>query len=256
MKASLVLGCVLALALADSAAAGVVMTRKQIVTGPMAQTVEETVMVQGNKERREARGQAVIIDLDARKMYVIDAAAKAYFETEYPPPTPAGPLAAIKEAMNARFKRESSRRTEAGYQCEQYVGHATFGANEMTIRQCVSTDAPGAKEIGAFERKRAALMSDRKSAGQVQLPEGVPLVSSTTIRFHPLKVPASGESEGAQQELNIPPVETRVEVVKIETKNLPKSLFEVPAGYEKRQPRQQMSPQIPPLQPPAGARGR
>jgi len=68
------------------AAAGVVITQKQHVTsGTNTRDTEQTISVQGNKQKMVTERHTIITDLDAGKMYVLDPKAKSYFEIEFPP---------------------------------------------------------------------------------------------------------------------------------------------------------------------------
>ena len=84
------------------AAAGVVITQKQHVSnGQNTRDTEQTISVQGNKQKMVTDRHTIITDLDKGMMYVIDPNEKNYFEIEFPPK---GQMAAMM-AANVRVDR-------------------------------------------------------------------------------------------------------------------------------------------------------
>ena len=82
---ALVAGMTLAMT-ALPAAAGVVITQKQHVSsGTNTRDSEQTISVQGNKQKMVSERRTMITDLDTGKMYVLDPNAKTYFQIDFPP---------------------------------------------------------------------------------------------------------------------------------------------------------------------------
>src|ERR1700735_1199315 len=92
---ALVAGMTLAMT-ALPAAAGVVITQKvHSSSGTNTRDSEQTISVQGNKEKVVRERNTIITDLDKGMIYVLQPDAKTYFEMEFPPK---GPMAAMMAA--------------------------------------------------------------------------------------------------------------------------------------------------------------
>jgi hypothetical protein len=223
------------------AAAGVVITQKQHVSnGQNTRDTEQTISVQGNKQKMVTDRHTIITDLDKGMMYVIDPNEKNYFEIEFPPK---GQMAAMmaanaKSAMN--FKKAGTSRQIAGYKCNDYNGGGHMMAGDYTIKECFSKDAPGAQEFSAFEKNMASKL---KSAGAAEpsggeVPDGVPLQLDSTMKMGNVSIPGMSPDQAAkinQMMKNRPPVVTSTVVQKIETQQLASDTFNVPAGFTKKE---------------------
>src|SRR5262249_34531592 len=136
------------------AAAGVVITQKQNVNnGQNSRDSEQTIMVQGNKEKMVTDRNVVITDLDKGMVYIIDPNEKKYFEMESPPK---GQMGAQMAAAAQNFKKTGTSREIAGYKCQDYTGGGHVMAGEYSIKECFSKDAPGAAEFAAFQKAVAS----------------------------------------------------------------------------------------------------
>jgi hypothetical protein len=223
------------------AAAGVVITQKQHVTnGKNSRDTEQTISVQGNKQKEVDERRTLIADLDKGMIYIIDPKGKNYYEMEFPPKGPMAQTMAASTAAAMNFKKAGTSREIAGYKCNDYDGggHAMIG--DYTVKECFSTTAPGAQEFSAFEKIWAAKL---KSAGATEpaggiVPEGVPLALDATTKPGS-NVPLPGMSPEQKEKIsqmmkNRPPVVTSTIVEKIETQKLASDTFTVPAGFTKK----------------------
>ena len=167
------------LAPAANLCAGVVMTETSTTSGPTGETssLDRTVYVQGNKQKVERSGVTTITDLDNSIIYIIDNKDRAYTEV---------PLHALgsSEQADARgeiiepfeniepggaraetvqLNKTGETRVIADHPCNEYRASQGNKLERVTISACVSTSAPGAKEVSEFERKMAVRLSGRES---------------------------------------------------------------------------------------------
>ncbi len=143
---ALVAGMTLAMT-ALPAAAGVVITQKQHVTsGTNSRDSEQTISVQGNKQKMVTEKHTIITDLDVGKMYVLDPNAKTYFEIEFPPKGQMATMMAASTNAAMNFKKAGTTRDIAGYKCTDYDGGGHMMAGDYTVKECFSTN--GARRRG------------------------------------------------------------------------------------------------------------
>ena len=221
------------------AAAGVVITQKQHVSnGQNTRDTEQTIMVQGNKQKMVTERHTIVTDLDKGMMYVIDPTAKSYFEIEFPPKGQMAAMMAASAAAAMNFKSAGKSREIAGYKCADYKGGGKVMAGEFTVTECFSKDAPGASEYSAFEKNMASkLKSSGAAAAGGEMPGGIPLASDSTMKMGNVSIPGMSADQTAkinQMMANRPPVVTNTVVEKVETKNLADSDFTIPAGFSKK----------------------
>lgn len=237
---ALIAGAMLAMT-ALPAAAGVVITQKQnVVSGTNKRDTEQTIMVQGNKQKMVTERHTVVTDLDKGKMFVLDPKEKTYIEIEFPPKGPMAAMMAASASAAMNFKKASSSRNIAGFKCDDYDGGGHMMAGDYTIKECFSNTAPGAAEFSAFEKNMAAKLKSSGAASPAGgiLPEGVPLASDSTMKMGNVSIP--GMSAEQAEKINKmmagrPPVQTKTVVSKIEVQKLPEDTFAIPAGYTKRE---------------------
>jgi hypothetical protein len=229
--------------------AGVIITKKQTFSGvPAERVVNETLMIQGNKERHVIEGLVILTDLDARKQYFIHDASKTYSESEYPPKTPiplprTGPDGAV---VTAHFEKSGASRTVAGYKCDEYTGVAQSPMGKMAVTMCVSKDAPGAAEVIEFEKSRVRLMKEVGVDFGPTLPVGVPLRTVTSMRSSAPDmsgVPPQVAERARAMLAKRAPMDSTAQVVAILVKKLPPETFQVPADYKRSERR---APPLPP----------
>jgi hypothetical protein len=179
LLAAVITSVLFVLAPAGNLCAGVVMTETSITSGPTGETssLDRTVYVQGNKQKVERSGVTTITDLDNSIIYIIDNKDRAYAEV---------PLHALgsSEQADARgeiiepfekiepsdargetvqLNKTGETRVIADHSCNEYRASEGNKLERVTISACVSTSAPGAKEVSAFERKMAVRLSGRES---------------------------------------------------------------------------------------------
>jgi len=179
LLAALITSVSFVLAPAANLYAGVVMTETSITSGPTGETssLDRTVYVQGNKQKVERSGVTTITDLDNSIIYIIDNKDRAYTEV---------PLHALgsSEQADARgeiiepfeniepgdaraetvqLNKTGETRVIADHPCNEYRTSEGNKLERVTISACVSTSAPGAKEVSDFQRKMAVRLSGRES---------------------------------------------------------------------------------------------
>jgi hypothetical protein len=236
---ALVAGMTLAMT-ALPAAAGVVIKQKQHVTnGTNTRDAEQTISVQGNKQKTVTERHTIITDLDKGVMYVIDPTAKTYFEVEFPPKGPMAAMMAASQGAAMNFKKAGTTREIAGYKCTDYNGGGHMMQGDYTVKECFSTSAPGAKEFAAFEKN----MTDKlKSVGTAQaggeIPDGVPLATDSVMKMGHGAIPGMKPEDAAkvsEMMAKRPPLLMNQTVEKIESKKLSDADFAVPADFTKRE---------------------
>jgi hypothetical protein len=221
------------------AMAGVVITQKQHVTsGTNSRDAEQTISVQGNKQKMVTERHTIITDLDKGSMYVLDPKAKTYFQIPFPPKGQMAMMMASSTAAAMNFKKAGTTREVAGYKCTDYDGGGHMMAGTYTVKECFSTSAPGAAEFAAFEKSMAEKL---KSAGATEasgeVPGGMPLALDSSMKMGNVSVPGMSAEQAAkinEMMAKRPPVTTTTTVEKIENKKLAASEFEVPGDYTKR----------------------
>lgn len=236
---ALVAGMTLAMA-AIPAAAGVVITQKQHVTnGTNSRDSEQTISVQGNRQKMVTERHTIITDLDKGMMYVLDPKAKTYFEIEFPPKGQMAAMMAASTNAAMNFKKAGSKREIAGYKCTDYNGGGHMMTGDYTVKECFSTDAPGSDEFAAFEKHMAdKLKSSGTAPANGEIPGGVPLALDSSMKMGNVNIPGMAPEQAAkinEMMAKRPPVVTSTMVEKIESKKLSDSDFVVPSDFSKKE---------------------
>jgi hypothetical protein len=241
------------------AAAGVVITQKvHMTSGANSRDSEQTISLQGNKQKLVDERHTIILDLDKGMMYALDPKAKTYFEIEFPAK---GPQAAMMAEAGMGFKKAATTHEIADYRCTDYDGSMHVMAGDYTVKECFSTSAPGAEEFAAFEKNMAGKL---KSAGNPhasgEIPGGVPLASDAMMKMGKVNIAGMAPEEAAginERMAKRPPIRTTFEVEKIESKRLADSDFLIPSDFTKRDlpapDSMKMSPGTMKMAPPLGA---
>jgi hypothetical protein len=235
---ALVAGMTLALS-ALPASAGVVITQKQHITsGTNTRDSEQTISVQGNKQKMVTERHTIITDLDNGKMYVLDPKTKTYFEIEFPPKGQMAAMMAASTNAAMNFKKAGTSRDIAGYKCSDFNGGGHMMSGDYTIKECFSTTAPGAEEFAAFEKSMAdKLKSAGTSTGNGEVPGGVPLALESTMIMGKVNIPGMAPEQAAkinEMMAKRPPINTSTVVEKIESKKLADADFAVPSDFAKK----------------------
>jgi hypothetical protein len=227
---------------ATTASAGVVISQKLVVDNPAAtpkvNKADQTVMVQGHKQKVITGDLEVITDLDAGKMYFINPKSKNFVQVEIPPTGMLGRRLA-REGLFVGFKKfDRNPHKLNGYTCQDYIGGQTIAYSDIGVTQCVASDAPGATEYLEFKKAMMAKLKGTPFAPKGELPAGIP-VSSITTTTAAIITPTGGippetiakiKAENAKNK-----VTTSFNVSKIEVKNIPADTFTVPAAYNKQE---------------------
>jgi hypothetical protein len=257
---ALVAGMTLAMT-ALPAAAGVVITQKQHVTsGTNARDSQQTISVQGNKQKMVTERHTIITDLDVGKMYVLDPNAKTYFEIEFPPKGQMATMMAASTNAAMNFKKAGSTRDIAGFKCTDYNGGGHMMAGDYSVKECFSTTAPGAQEFATFEKHMADKLKNAGTTASGEIPGGVPLALDSSMKMGKVNIPGMAPEQAAkinEMMAKRPPVMTSTVVEKIETKKLADADFAVPSDFTKKDlpgpGAMTMKPGAMKMPPPAGA---
>ncbi|MHB8382712.1 MAG: hypothetical protein ACYDC3_10305 [Candidatus Binataceae bacterium] len=223
--------------MAIPAAAGVMITQLRQISGPAKdRTFGETAWMQGHKRKTVLYQGAIIIDLDAGKLYQLDLVHKRYSEKPFPPTGPMGKFFARSEGMFA-LKKTGISHLIAGASCDDYAGSIDAPGVRYTTTECISTSAPGAAEFSEF---RSAMADKLKSAGlapaSISVPPGIPLAVDFTTQMlaSPMPKGKNPPNEGVEIQQKLAekhPMVSRTEISKIEVTNFPADTFAVPPGF-------------------------
>lgn len=221
------------------AAAGVVITQKQHVTsGSNSRDSEQTVSVEGNKQKMVTERHTIITDLDGGKMYVLDPKTKTYFQLDFPPKGQMAAMMAASTNAAMNFKSAGTTREIAGYKCTDYNGGGHMMAGDYTVKECFSTSAPGADEFAAFEKNMAdKLKASGAPQASGEIPGGVPLALDSSMKMGKISIPGMPPEQAEkinEMMAKRPPVLTSTLVEKIETKKLADADFAIPPDFTKR----------------------
>jgi hypothetical protein len=222
---------------AAPALAGVVITQQQIMHSQNGERkIDQTVMVQGNKQKVVTGNNQVILDLDKGMMYVVDIPRKDYLEIPFPP---RGVMAAaMLRNTGLSFKKGAKSQKIAGYSCQEYTGSGKTMFGEYSVTECVAKDAPGAKEFYSFQKLMASKLKSTGAAPSGDIPDGVPMSSQTVTHMNAINVsgmPPQQQKRIQEAVSKRKPTTTSTVVSKIEEKKLAASDFAVPAGFSKRE---------------------
>ncbi len=237
---SLLAGMTLAL-IALPAIAGIVINQKQnVVSGANNRDSEQTIMLQGNKQKMITERHTIITDLDKGMMYILDPKDKSYFQIDFPPTGPMGSMMAAGTASSMNFKKSGVTHDIAGYKCTDYQGSGHVMSGDFTIKECFSRNAPGASEFTAFQKSMASKLKASGAApiaASSEIPDGVPLASDSTMKMGNVQIPGMSPDQAAkitQMMANRPPIVTKTVVTKVVAQNLPADTFAVPADFTKK----------------------
>ena len=231
---------ILALA-ATTASAGVVISQDVVVTDNLGQQhkSEQTVMLQGNKQKEVAADRVIITDLDAGKVFVLIAANKTFGEVELPPVSRVAVLLARRDPY-VDYKKSAGTDKVAGYDCQNYAGTTNVGRIKIDVTECVASAAAGAKEYAGFRKTLAEKLKNSPLETKGEIPDGIPVSSTVTSSFIPFPIPRGYPPEQAKKiaeaDAKAKPEVKSIKVRKIEVKNLPPDTFMVPADYKKLVP--------------------
>jgi hypothetical protein len=208
--------------------AGVVIAETSFAKSPNGQisSQDKTIYVQGNKQKIDLGNVAEITDLDKNMVYIVNKHERVYAEM---------PLRASSSSQSDSvhgeviLKKTGEIRVVANHRCSEYRTVEGSELARVTIAACVSTSAPGAKELSGFARNAVTRLSGRKFESPAEnRPEGVMLQKQSVLSF---RVPDSSRDRTYRTASYL--VETRVN--KITLQPLPPETFNPPDGYSKLQ---------------------
>jgi Domain of unknown function (DUF4412) len=222
---------------ATPALGGVVITQQQTMSSQNGERkLDQTVMVQGNKQKVVTGKNEVILDLDKGMMYIVDTPRKDYLEIPFPPRGALG--AAMLHNTGLKFTNSGKSSKIAGYSCEDYTGSGKTMFGDYTVTECVAKHAPGAAEFFKFQKLMASKLKSTGAAPSGDVPDGIPMSSETVTHMNAINFSGMtpDEQKRMQQAMaNRKPTTTSTVVTKIEEKKLADSDFAVPAGFNKRE---------------------
>lgn len=222
-----------------SVTAGVIIQQRITVgtLGEPASVRNRTLMLQDDKERFEVKdGVSIVIDANYRTVTMIDDKHKIFREVALGKiiGTPLDP----DGRLYLGFTTTDKTRKLLGFKCRDYTGARYHGPLMEVTTACFSTDAPNSEE---FSHLVQSMVQHAGPAGaSISVPSGVPLIIESTSGVNPSFVLPDASKEEAERFRSrlakIPPQVTRVEVTKIESKQLLPEVFNIPTGYSRRGP--------------------
>jgi hypothetical protein len=221
--------------------AGVVMTETEVQSGLGDSTaINKIVYVQGKKQKIETAHDEKIIDLEKGVLYEIDSDRKSYVRIAFPPKREGEVVGASVKLGAVALKKTGRSRSIVGYSCEEYRGTGRLDVMDVTVDQCMSHDAPGARELANFQKEVASRLKGRSLADSADsLKEGMPLEQSSSIKP---RIPATSSPDKVTSAL----ITTKTVVKNIQVRNLPSATFEPPAGFRMEAPRQETAIEVQP----------
>ncbi len=231
----------LVLASAGTLCAGVVMAETSTTSGPTGEpsSQDRTIYIQGNKQKVERPGVATITDLDNSIIYIIDKKDRAYTEVPLQALSPSEQGDARDETI--QLNKTGETRVIAHHPCNEYRASEGNKLERVTISACVSTSAPGAKEVSEFERKMAARLSGRESERSTGHDSAVLMLEKQSVVS--FRVPDLSR----RQAYRTASLLAKTRVNEIQVKPLPAAAFKPPKGFSKLQNRP--GSKVPPASP-------
>jgi hypothetical protein len=200
---------------------------------------DRIVYVQGNKQRVERSGIATITDLDRSIIYIIDKKDRAYTEVPLQALNPSEPDEARAKAI--QLNKTGETRVIANHPCDEYRTIQRNKLEQVIISACVSTSAPGAKEVTEFERKMVGRLSGRGSERSTAHDTAALMLEKQSVLS--FRVPDLSRHHAYRTASLL--AKTRVN--QIQVKPLPAATFKPPKGFSNLQKRPR--PQVPSASP-------
>jgi hypothetical protein len=232
---------VLLLASARTPFAGVVMGETSTARASDGETFSEqkTIYVQGNKQKIEQEGLATITDLDEGVIYVVDKNDRAYSEI------PLQELSAVQpgdiQSETIQLNKTGEAKVIANHSCNEYRAVEGNNRERVIISACVSTSAPGAKEVSEFDRKMVARLTGRKSERFADSNATSLMLEKQSVLSFRIRDASRSTAHRTVTLL------ARTRVNNIQLKPLPPETFTPPKGYSKLRngPRKTAPPDFP-----------
>ena len=192
LKASAIALASIAIAIAGwalAASAGVAIQAQELAVrtgGPSpsngAGASPYTAMIEGEQEKFLIGTLAVVVDLAAGKVSVLNPRRGTYFQLPYPPPAVFGQLI-LRRILPPKVKyiKGGQHQTLAGHGCDLYTGTGQVNGAAVSVEACYSTDAPGAQEYTAFVKSAAPKAENPSFPTADEFPQGIPLELDATV---------------------------------------------------------------------------
>jgi uncharacterized protein DUF4412 len=226
--------------------AGVILSETEMQSGlGDSTTIVKTVYIQGKKQKIETSHDEKmhdekIIDLEKGVLYEIDPNRKSYVRMAFPPKMEDEVAEANVKLSAVTLKKTGRSHSIDGYSCEEYRGIGRLGVIDVTVDQCMSQDAPGAREFANFQKEVFSRLKRRGPADFADSSkEGLPLEQSSSIKP---RIPATSAPVKVTSVL----MTTKTVVKNIQVRNLPSATFEPPAGFHMEAPRQETAIEVRP----------
>ena len=212
---------------AGTSFAGVVVgeTSTAQASNGVAFSANKTVYVQGNKQKIDEERISTIMDLDESVIYVIDKTDRVYTEIPLKPLSPGEPGNIQGETVD--LNRTGETRIIANHACDEYRTIEENKRERVIISACVSTSAPGAKEVAEFDRNMATHLDGRESKSPAD--GGVASLTLEKQSVLSFRVPDASRNKVYRTTSLM----ARTRVNKIQLKPLPPETFKPPKGYSK-----------------------
>jgi hypothetical protein len=231
LLAAVIASVSLVLASSGTLCAGVVMAETSTTSGPGGETssLDRTVYIQGNKQKVERAGVTTITDLDSSIIYIIDKKDRAY--TEVPLHTLDSPEPGDAGGDTIQLNKTGETRVIADHPCNEYRTSEENKLERVTISACVSTSAPGAREVSEFERKMVTRLSgDEPKHLNGHDSAALMLEKESVLSFRVL-------DPSRHQAYRITSLLAKTRVNEIRVKTLPAATFKPPKGFSRLQNR-------------------
>jgi len=214
--------------------AGVIMSETEVQSGLSdSTTINKTVYIQGKQQKIETSHDEKIIDLQKGVLYEIDPKRKSYVRKAFPPRIKHEAAKSSVKLSAVALKKTGRSRSIDGYSCDEYRGMGRLDVMEVTLDQCISQDAPGARELSNFQKEAASRLKARSPADSADSSKGMPLEESSIIKS---RIPVTSSPDNATSAFLIA---TKTVVKNIAVRNLPPATFEPPAGFSMEVPREE-----------------
>jgi hypothetical protein len=196
-----------------------------------SKTVTHTTMIEGNRMKSFSPESTTIMDLDKGTIVRLDAQTKT--ATEIPLKT-FGSFLAL--GLTGQFKPTGTKKTIAGYSCEEYTHRFSSKSGDVSSTTCISKSAPGAAEASAFYHHMVQKVAS--GAASKSLPEGISLADEATVKMKPIDIPnlpPDVAKKVAEAQAKQAPRTTKSIVTSIKKETVVAGAFDVPSGYSLRQ---------------------
>jgi hypothetical protein len=230
----------LVLASAGNVFAGVVMVETSFGQSPNGEipAQDKTIYVQGNKQKVDRGAVAEITDLDKSIIYIIDKHDRVYTEM---PLRVLSSSEADDERAEPILKKTGEIRVIANQPCSEYRTVEGNKLERVTISACVSSSAPGAKELSEFARNMGTKLSGREGGRSAKQDSAGLMLEKQSVLSLRVADPSRHNAYRTASFL----AATRVKQIQLQP--LPPETFKPPEGYSKlpNRPREAAPPDSP-----------